>query len=86
MRGVDEVIFQTLVMSPNMRSSAWLASRLSVCGQYASEWPPDLPTANGGVNLTVNRVPWPSSPGAISSAPPIYLTRVAMIFIPKPLL
>jgi hypothetical protein len=29
MRGVDEVIFQTLVMSPNMRSSAWLASRFS---------------------------------------------------------
>ena len=29
MRGVDEVIFQTLVTSPNMRSSAWVASCLS---------------------------------------------------------
>jgi hypothetical protein len=35
MRGVDEVIFQTLVMSSNMRSSAWLASRLKRGGRRA---------------------------------------------------
>jgi hypothetical protein len=48
MRGVDEVIFQTLVMSPNMRSSAWLASRLtSANGTLSSDHAraPPLPAA-----------------------------------------
>jgi hypothetical protein len=47
MRGVDEVIFQTLVMSPNMRSSAWLASRLS--------------SANGALSSGHARSPLPAA-------------------------
>jgi hypothetical protein len=61
MRGVDEVIFQTLVMSPNMRSSAWLASRLS----SAIIRPPPLPAAldcRGARRLLCG--PRPRQPGA----------------------